>query len=117
MAERDRGMTLIEVVVAVSLLGFALVSLLGGLGATVMMSVSAADQSRSNGLLRTAVTTLEGLPYVPCATTYALGSGATVTSVSHWNGSGWSSTCSGAPPQRVTIAVDGHTLEVVKTSA
>lgn len=109
-------MTLIEVVVALSLLGFALVSLLGGLGSSVLLSVSAADQSRTDGVLRTAATTLEGLPYVPCTTSYALGPGATVASVSHWNGSGWSSACSGSPPQRVTISAAGHTLEVVKTS-
>lgn len=115
MADRDRGVTLIEVVIALSLLGFALVSLLGGLGSTAMLSVSAAEQGRADGALRAAVATLEGLPFVPCATTYVLGPAAT-SSVSHWSGSGWSSACTGSPPQRVTITVNGRTLEVVKTN-
>lgn len=115
MADRDRGMTLIEVVVALSLLGFALVGLLGGLGSTVLLSASAADQGGADSALRTAVTTLESLPFVPCATTYSLGPGVT-TSVSHWTGSAWSSACTGSPPQRITITVDGHMLDVVKTS-
>lgn len=108
-------MTLIEVVVALSLLGFALVGLLGGLGSTVGLSVTAADQSRAEGVLRGAVTTLDSLPFVPCAGSYALGPGVT-TSVSHWNGAAWVPTCTGSPPQRITISADGHTLEVVKTN-
>ncbi|MFM8380891.1 MAG: hypothetical protein ACKOA6_02695, partial [Actinomycetota bacterium] len=59
--------------------------------------------------------TLESLSFVPCATSYVLGPQVT-TSVSHWTGSGWSSVCAGSPPQRITLTVDGHSLDVVKTS-
>lgn len=109
-------MTLIEVVVALSLLGFALVSLLGGLGSTVRLSMSAADQGRADGALRTAVSTLESLPFVPCATSYNVGPEVTVAAVAHWSGSAWSPACSGSPPQRVTLSAGGQTIEVVKVN-
>ena len=116
MTERDRGVTLIEVVVALSLLGFALVGLLGGLGSTVRLSVAATDQTLADTSLQSALSALDALPYVSCATTYNLGTNVTVTAISYWNGTAWSPTCTGAQPQRITIAVDIRTIDVVKTN-
>lgn len=118
MTERDRGVTLIEVVVALSLMGFALVSLLGGLWSTVRVSVAAADHSQADAAMQTAVAELEALPYVACATptTYNLGLNATVTAILYWQAGTWSSSCAGSIAQRVTVAVaSAPTIDVVKT--
>ena len=116
MTERDRGVTLIEVVVALSLLGFALVGVLGGVGSTVRLSVAAADQTLADTSLQNALSALDALPYVSRATTYDLGTEATVTGIHYWTGTTWSPTCTGAQPQRITVAVEGRTLDVVKTN-
>ena len=116
MTERDRGVTLIEVVVALSLLGFALVGVLGGVGSTVRLSVAAADQTRDDTSLQSALSALDALPFVSCATSYDLGIDATVTAIQYWTGTVWSPTCTGSHPQRITVAVDSRTLDVVKTN-
>jgi Tfp pilus assembly protein PilV len=116
VTERDRGVTRIEVVVALSLLGFALVSLLGGLGSTVRLSVAAAEQSLTDTSLQSALSALDAFPYISCATTYNLGTDATVTAISYWNGTAWSPTCTGAQPQRITVTADSRFLDVVKTN-
>jgi len=119
VTERDRGVTLIEVVVALSLMGFALVSLLGGLWSTVWMSVAATGRSQADVAMQTAVAELEALPYVVCATpiSYNLGPNATVTAIVYWQAGSWSSTCAGSIAQRITVAVDSApTIDVVKTN-
>lgn len=116
VTQRDHGATLIEVVVALSLMGFALVALLGGIGSTVQLSVASAEQSRTDTSLLNALAALDALAYVSCATTYDLGADTTVTAISYWNGTAWSPTCSGSLPQRITITAETHIIDVVKTN-
>ena len=119
MTKRDSGASLIEVVIALSLMGFALVGLLGGLWSTVRVSVAAADRSQADTALQTAIADLEALPYVACATpaAYDLGPDATVTAVVFWQAGSWSTSCAGSIAQRITVAVESApTIDVVKTS-
>ena len=97
-APDDRGVTLVELILAVALLGTAAVTLLGAFGTLVKTS----DAGRKTGDLSTSLAaTAEAVvdngrnPYASCATTYDPTAGytlpptvrsATVTKVEYWDG-------------------------------
>jgi len=126
----DRGETLLEILVAVVLLGVAVVSVVGALLTTVQMSDLHRKQASAAATARDYAETVERRVaaggYVSCAPASAYlpsvvgfgtpaGYTATTTSVRYWTGTGWGSTC--AADQGLQLAsvevrsVDGRAVE------
>ncbi|HYS38718.1 MAG TPA: type II secretion system protein [Pseudonocardiaceae bacterium] len=120
----DRGETLLEVLIAVVIMGIAIVAIIGGLVTSVLLSDVHRKQATAGAAVRDYAETIEKYAaagnYVPCATaaSYAAGSvgftkptGYTpaVNAVAYWNGSGWVSGCGtdlGLQQLKVQVASD-----------
>lgn len=74
---RDEGSTLIEALVAVSIVGLSFSAIVGGMYTTVQASDLNRKQASSATLLASYAEAVKSEPYVACATTYA-GSSFTV---------------------------------------
>jgi len=134
----DRGDTLLELIIAVVIIGVALVVILGAVATAVLMSDTHRKQAEAGAAVRgyaeAIETTVAGGGYVPCADTAAYRSPAgfsaptgfdpSVTAVGYWTGSGWSTsgctTTTDRGLQRVTVEVREHDatteqLRVVET--
>ena len=89
----ESGLTLIECLVTVVIMGLAFVALLGGLGTSIFASDIHRKQATAETVLRTFAEHVKTETYVPCATTASYGttfaseSGytASVTAVEWWN--------------------------------
>lgn len=133
-SRRDRGMSFVEVLVAVVLIGTTGVAVLAGMAATLRSTAVhdrlATVQARlSNaGDLLTDVT-LSSDTYVSCATpgdydALVSALAVSVTAVEFWDGAGWQGSCSGASSsqlQKLTLhaSIEGvdRDLVVVKRKA
>jgi type II secretory pathway pseudopilin PulG len=103
----DRGETLLEVLIAVVIMGIAIVAVIGGLVTSVVLSDIHRKQATAGAAVRDYAEAIENYVaaaghYVPCATTASYGSvgftgpgGYTpsVTAVAYWNGSAWTPSC------------------------
>ncbi|GAA4417767.1 prepilin-type N-terminal cleavage/methylation domain-containing protein [Actinokineospora soli] len=123
----DRGETLLELLVAVAVMGIALVAVVGGLAVSVLVSDTHRKQATSGASVRDYAEAVEATVaaggYVACASpaTYAgyaapAGYARSVVRVDHWNGSAWQSACPAADRglQRLTLQVasdDGRAVE------
>jgi Tfp pilus assembly protein PilV len=124
----DRGETLLEVLIAVVIIGVAIVAIIGGLVTSVLMSDIHRKQATAGSTVRDYAETIEKYVagnYVACqsAANYTSAVGFTnptgyarsVTSVSYWNGSGWASACgTDVGLQQLTVQVassDGRASE------
>ena len=63
---RDDGFSLIETIVAVSLMGVAAVAILGGLWTAVRVSSVGNDKAKAEAVLSSAADRLTGWAYLPC---------------------------------------------------
>ncbi|MFF1822382.1 type II secretion system protein [Kribbella sp. NPDC058245] len=130
---RERGESLLELVVAIALMGVAIVAVMAGLTTTVLMSDTQRKEATAVATVRNYAEALQNYVanghYMACATTYAVpgfavpeGFTAKVVSgsVQYWTGALWLPLC--LPDrglQRVRVAVastDGRaaqTLDVV----
>jgi Tfp pilus assembly protein PilE len=136
---RDRGESLIELVVAVTILGVAVVAIVAGLGTSVLMSDVHRKQATAGVTVRDYAEAVENAVvaggYVACANAdghdYAAPSGFAVPAgysrsvvagpggqpLAYWNGSGWQNTCPAAGDtglQQLTVQVasaDGRASE------
>jgi type II secretory pathway pseudopilin PulG len=104
----ERGETLIELLVTVSIVGVAVVALVGGIGVSVMMSYIHREQAAAGAYVRAYAEAIESTVaaspsgYVSCAGTATYRSvyappdtnyTANVSAVTYWTGSSFSSTC------------------------
>jgi type II secretory pathway pseudopilin PulG len=130
---RERGESLLELVVAIALMGVAIVAVMAGLTTTVLMSDRQHKEATAVATVRNYAEALQNYVanghYVACATTYAVpgfavpeGFTATVVSgsVQYWTGAAWLPLClpdRGLQRVRVSVAsTDGRaaqTLDVV----
>ncbi len=136
---RDDGESLIELIVAVAILGVAVVAIVAGLGTSVLMSDVHRKQATAGVAVRDYAEAVEnvvvGGGYVACASAdghdYAAPSGFAVPSgysrsmvagpggqpLAYWNGSGWQNTCPATGDtglQQLTVQVasnDGRASE------
>ena len=125
----DRGETLLELLVAIMIIGIAVVVIVGGLVTSVLMSDIHRKQATAGTAVRDYAEAIEnavaGGSYVSCATrsSYATGytppSGytASVTGVAYWSGTAWQPTCgTDTGLQQLTVRVassDGRAAEQV----
>ncbi|MEW2134829.1 type II secretion system protein [Streptomyces sp. NPDC005435] len=125
----EAGETLVEVLVAVVLMGVAFVTVLGGMGTAIISSVTQHRVTTADSVIRSAAEKVVGAPYVSCAGGYetpAPPDGYTVTvEVEYWDGVGaFGRPCPAADTgvQLVTLTVHSAgprpvrdaTLQVVK---
>lgn len=106
----DRGETLIELLVAVAIMGVALVAVMAGLGTSVLVSDIHRKQATAGAVLRNYAEAINSAVtnggYVACASSaaYASPSGFAVPtgyraevvagSMRYWSGTAWVDTCS-----------------------
>jgi Tfp pilus assembly protein PilV len=134
----ERGESLIELVVALALLGLGVVAVVGGLGASSVAADSTRKETSAAVEVKNFAEALENYvsssasAYVPCATistaaylnayTATTGYTRSITSVHTWTGSAWSSSCATSTEiglQKLTLLArsnDGRgreTIEVV----
>lgn len=126
----ERGETLLEILVAVVLLGVAVVAVLGALLTAAKVSDLHRKQATAGAAARdyaeTVARRVAAGGYVPCAAPSAYlpsavgfgapgGYSASTTSVRYWTGSGWGATCSSDQGlQLATVQVrsaDGRAVE------
>jgi type II secretory pathway pseudopilin PulG len=123
----DRGETLLELLIAVVIMGVAVVAVIGTLVTSVQLSDVHRKQATASAAVRDygeAITNaVDSGGYVACAgvgsyaTGYAVPAGyaKSVVSVRYWNGGGWQSSCSADTGlQQLTIQVasaDGKASE------
>jgi type II secretory pathway pseudopilin PulG len=128
---RDRGESLIELLVALTLLGLAVVAIVSALGASILMSDIHRKQATAGAEVRSFAEKIESVVatgsggYVACAGTgtyagaYTVPAGYTkaVTLVRYWTGSAWSATCgSDIGLQKLTLQIsssDGRAAETL----
>jgi type II secretory pathway pseudopilin PulG len=126
------GETLVELLVTVSIMGIAIITLVLAIGTAVRSSDVHRKQATTESLLRNYAEGLQASSYVNCASTYATPSSFTasanysiqVTRVQYWNGqnpAGFTASCgTDTGIQLITIKAsssDGRstrTLDVVK---
>lgn len=110
------GVTLVEMLVSVAILGVAVAALVGGLTTAIVISDTHRTQATSDAIARSAAEHIKssGVTYVDCATAYPVptGSPTPVASVEYWNGAtpaGFSATCPATDLglQRITVTVPG----------
>ena len=121
----EAGETLVEILVAIVILGVGVATLVGGLGSAIFSSSLHRNQSEIDAVLVSAAETVKGEAYATCATPaayppsptglYATWAGTlAVTSVRYWNGSGWDTTCD---PGLVSAGYDTQLVTLAATSA
>ena len=128
---QDRGESLIELLVAVLIMGTAVVAVVGGLGTAIMMTDVHRKQAAVAAHVKIFAANLESAiaatptQYVDCATPdsypdYTPGApyDADVTQVLYWNGSSFGASCAGGDTgvQRVRLRVwstDGRADQTV----
>jgi prepilin-type N-terminal cleavage/methylation domain-containing protein len=127
----EAGMTLVELLMAVAIIGIAVVSIVGAMGTSIIGTDRHRKQAQAHTVLLSAVDSVKSQTYVPCATagSYTPATGVTlpagwtasyvtVQSVTYWNGLTFGpSACSPDPKlQLVKVQVatpDGRATESV----
>lgn len=130
MRSEDRGETLIELVVALAILGIAMVAVVGALGASITMSDIHRKQSTAGAEARNYGELVEnyvaGTGYTACAApaSYApatvgyaapAGYAAAATTLRYWTGSAWSASCgTDNGLQQLTVSVSSTDTRAVE---
>jgi len=121
MASDERGETLIELLVALTILGIALVAIIGAVAASITMSDVHRKQATAGAGVRNYAEQVEnyvaGTGYSACAAASAYAAGtvgyaapagytASPVSIRYWSGSAWSASCgTDTGLQQLTVAV------------
>ena len=122
-SHRQAGFTLVEMLLAVSILGIAVVTLVGGLMTAITVSDLGRRQSEGQVALRAFAEAVAADPYTSCASSYpasAFSAPAGYTAslaVTYWDGAAFTGSCgtdTGLQRVRLTVtATDGRGVEVL----
>ena len=123
----DRGDTLLELIVAIAIMGIALTAIIGALGSSILVSDVHRKQATAGAGVRNYAEAIQTFVnsggYVNCAgpSSYAAagytsptGYSASQSSATTWNGSAWTSCVTDPGLQRITLQVasnDGRASE------
>jgi type II secretory pathway pseudopilin PulG len=125
MRTDDRGETMVELLLAVVIMGLVIVAAVGGLVTAVLVSDIHRKQATAASYARDYAEAVQAAPYVACATPPAYASAGptwpgypkSVVAVRYWTGSAWQGSCSAdVGVQQVTVQVasaDGRAAEKV----
>lgn len=128
-ADADDGATLVELIMAIAILGVAFGALVGGMFAFTYATTSHSRQASGAEYIREYAEAVAGATYQSCATTYSaagfptpVGWTAAVMTVTYWSASAFVASCPGTDLglQRVHLTLssndgrDTETLDVVK---
>ena len=121
MLSEDRGETLVELLVAMAILGIVLVAVVGGFAATITMSDVHRKQASAGAAVRDyaelVANYVAGTGYSACAAASAYAAGtvgyaaptgytASPVSIRYWTGAAWSASCgTDSGLQQLTLAV------------
>jgi len=115
----DDGVTLLEILIAMSIMGVAVVAIMAGLGTGIRTSAQHRAQATAGTLLASAAEAVKGFDFDDtCPATYAVTASdvtlpvgwpittIAITGVRYWDGSAFTGTCTaGHKLQEVTIVV------------
>ena len=123
-AERDRGESLLELLIALAIMSIAVVAVVGGLLTSIVASDIHRKQSTAGAAVRDYAENVEkyvaGTGYTTCASPSSYGPGtvgytgvptgfaASAVAVRYWTGTGWNGACTGPTDfglQELTIQV------------
>jgi type II secretory pathway pseudopilin PulG len=126
----DQGETLIELIIAIAIMGIAVVAIVGGIGTSILMSDVHRKQATAGAYVRDYAEKVEsyiaGTGYTSCApaSTYAPstvgftlpsgGYGAAASAALSWTGSAWVACSADNGYQKVTLTIstsDGRASE------
>lgn len=123
----ERGESLVEVLLAVAIIGVCFAAILAGVGTSATASGIKQDQALSANYLRAAAERVQAQDFQPCSavlpTSYSLASvvpagsqhAVSIVSIEHWDGAAFTASCPSADSlQRVTLEVvppDGRAAE------
>ena len=126
----ERGETLIELLVALAILGIALVAIIGAFGASITMSDVHRKQASAGAAVRNYGELVENFvagtgysscasasAYAPAAVGYTAPSGYSASSLSiqYWTGSAWSASCgTDTGLQQLTLSVSSTDTRAVE---
>ncbi|HEU5270481.1 MAG TPA: type II secretion system protein [Jatrophihabitans sp.] len=130
MLSEERGETLIELLVALAILGIALVAVIGAFGASIAMSDVHRKQASAGAAVRNYAEQVAyyvaDTGYTACAAPSAYAAGtvgytapagytASPLSVRYWSGSAWSASCgSDTGLQQLTVSVSSADTRAVE---
>jgi type II secretory pathway pseudopilin PulG len=130
----ESGETLIELLMAMSILGLGVVAIVGGIGSSIFLSDVHRKEATAGAVVRTYAEAIEGVvaasptAYVDCAvpSAYATPAGfsspsgftSSVTSVRYWSGTAFASSCpSDSGVQKVELRVTSGDTRAVETQS
>jgi Tfp pilus assembly protein PilV len=123
MRTDERGETMIELLLAVVIMGLVVVALVGALVTSVLVSDRHRKQATAASYARDYAEAVEAAPYANCTPAPYTSVGPTwsgytksIVAVRYWSGTAWSATCAGNALQQVTVQVastDGRAAEKV----
>jgi type II secretory pathway pseudopilin PulG len=123
----DAGETLIEILIAIAVMGIAFAALLGGMLTAATMSGVHRLQADGHLQLVHAIETVKAAPYVPCTKSYLVSDvptdWAVTDTVEYWDGTNFGATCLEPPDgpvpyyrtQRITFVVASSDGRVSRT--
>jgi len=111
----DDGETLIELIIAVAIMGITVVAIVGGFATSILMSDMHRKQATAGAYVRSYAEAVTGHystsavsdSYLPAAVGFVAPAGFTVVPplVKCWNGAAFSATCANTDVQQVTLNV------------
>lgn len=116
----DTGLTLVETLIAVAIMGLAFAALLGGLSTSILGSDLHRGHAEGETVIRRLAEDIKAAGFDPCPAAYPVSeAGFTVdVAVAYWTGSGFSPTCLADPdaPQKVTLSVTRVDAQVIRAN-